>query len=62
MGAHPTYSTLKRLMAGIDSDQQEPALVRAAASNRKNSQDATAEPPGVFVRGADYYAQGPVTH
>ena len=58
IGAHPTYSTVKRLMAGIDSDQQKPAPVRAAASNRKNTQDPQAQPPGVFVRGADYYAQG----
>ncbi|MEI6620778.1 MAG: IS21 family transposase [Actinomycetes bacterium] len=58
IGAHPTYSTVKRLMAGIGSDQQKPAPVRAAASNRKNTQDPQAQPPGVFVRGADYYAQG----
>ena len=34
VGAHPTYSTLKRLMAGIDSDTKT-GPVRAAASNRK---------------------------
>ncbi len=59
VGAHPTYSTLKRLMAGIDSDAQKPTPVRAAASTRKNSPDPTAaEPPGALVRGAGYYAQG----
>ncbi len=59
VGAHPTYSTLKRLMAGIESDAQKPVPVRAAASNRKNTPDPTAaEPPGALVRGADYYAQG----
>lgn len=63
VGAHPTYSTLKRLMAGMDSDAKKPAPVRAAASNRKHEPDPGAEPPeGVFVRGADYYAQGPVTN
>ncbi|MCB9427703.1 MAG: IS21 family transposase [Actinobacteria bacterium] len=62
VGAHPTYSTLKRLMAGIDSDTKKPAPVRAAASNRKHEPDPGDQPPtGVFVRGAGYYAQGPVT-
>ena len=60
VGAHPTYSTLKRLMAGIESDAQKPASLRAAASNRKNTPDPARQPPGVFVRGADYYAQGSV--
>jgi hypothetical protein len=59
--AHPTYSTVKRLMAGIDSDTKKPAVVRAAASNRKHQPDPGAEPPGALLRGADYYAQGPVT-
>ncbi|HQZ84180.1 MAG TPA: IS21 family transposase, partial [Actinomycetota bacterium] len=58
MGAHPTYSTLKRLTAGITSDQQKPPPIIPAASNRKNTADPTTEAPGVFVRGADYYAQG----
>ena len=61
LGAHPTYSTLKRLMAGIDGDAKKPGPVRAAASTRKNTPDPTAvEPPGALVRGADYYAQGQV--
>jgi len=59
VGAHPTYSTLKRLMAGIDSDDKKPAPVRAAATNRKGPPQVDAQTtPGVFVRGADYYAQG----
>ena len=58
IGAHPTYSTLKRLMAGIESDTQKPAPARAAASTRKNTPDPATEPPAVFVRGADYYAKG----
>lgn len=61
MHAHPTYSTLKRLLAGIDSDTQKPARTRAAASNRKNTPDPAGQPPpGALLRGADYYAQGPV--
>ena len=60
IGAHPTYSTLKRLLAGIESDAQKPAPVRAAASNRKHDPDPAVDTPAVFVRGAGYYAQGPV--
>ena len=54
----PTYSTLKRLMAAIDSDQNKPAHVRAAASNRKNTPTPEAGAAGALVRGADYYRQG----
>ena len=61
MRAQPTYSTLKRLLAGIDSDARKPAPARAAASNRKNTADQGDQPPpGALLRGADYYAQGPV--
>ena len=60
VGAQPTYSTLKRLMAGIDGDAKTPAPVRAAASNRKHEPDPAGQPPGALVRGAGYYAQGPV--
>ena len=59
--AHPTYSTLKRLMAGIEGDQDKPAPAAPAASNRKNTTEHGEQQPGVFVRGADYYAQGPET-
>lgn len=45
-------------MAGIDSDTQKPAPVKAAASNLLNSKAATAELPDVYVRGADYYREG----
>ena len=31
MGGHPSYSTLKRLMAAIDSDQKKPAALKWAA-------------------------------
>jgi hypothetical protein len=55
--AHPTYSTIKRLMAGIEGDQDKPAPVTPAASNRKNT-TSDPKPAGAFVRGADYYAQG----
>jgi transposase len=61
VGAYPTYSTLKRLMAGIDSDTQKPAPSRAAASNRKHEPDPAGQPPGALVRGASYYAQGSVS-
>lgn len=57
-----TYSTLKRLMAVIDSDENKPSPVRSAASTRKNTQatDAAdqAAAAGALVRGADYYRQG----
>ena len=48
-------------MAGIESDAQKPALVkRAAARNRKHDPDPAVDTPAVSVRGAGYYAQGPV--
>ncbi|WP_449373457.1 Mu transposase domain-containing protein [Arthrobacter psychrolactophilus] len=58
MRGYPSYSTLKRLMAGIESDRQKPAPVKPAASNLLNSNAATAELPDVYVRGADYYREG----
>ncbi|MFG3398785.1 IS21 family transposase [Streptomyces parvus] len=61
-GSAPSYTGLKRLMAGIDSDQKKPTTIRPAASSRKPRFEATedgetpAEPPsGAYVRGADYY-------
>ncbi len=58
IGAHPTYSMIKRLMAAIDSDAKKPAPARAAASTRKNAQPPGADVPGALVRDADYYRQG----
>ena len=56
MSGHATYSTLKRLMAAIDSDQHKPTEVRPAASNRKHV--PTPDTAGALVRGADYYRTG----
>jgi len=53
-----TYSTLKRLMAAIDSDHKKPAPTKAAASTQKNAPSDDPDAPGVHVRGADYYRQG----
>jgi transposase len=58
MRGYATYSTLKRLMAAIESDQDKPAQVRAAASTRKNTPAPNAGATGALVRGADYYRQG----
>ena len=58
MRGYPTYSTLKRLMAPIACDQNKPARVRAAASNRKTAPPPEAGAAGALVRGADYYRQG----
>lgn len=58
MRGYATYSTLKRLMAAIDSDEKRQAPVRAAASNRKNALTADAAAAGALVRGADYYRSG----
>lgn len=58
MRGYATYSTIKRLMAAIESDEDKQAPVRAAASNRKNTQQPDAEATGALVRGADYYRQG----
>jgi transposase len=58
MRGYATYSTLKRLMAAIDSDEKRQAPVRAAASNRKNTPTPGAGFAGALVRGADYYRPG----
>ncbi|TFD70137.1 hypothetical protein [Cryobacterium sp. Hb1] len=57
--AHPTYSTLKRLMAAIDSDAKKPRPMLPAASTRKRVstvvfRDTT---PDVYVRDASHYAR-----
>ncbi|MBP1324830.1 hypothetical protein JOF28_000062 [Leucobacter exalbidus] len=65
-GGHPTYTTIKRIMAAIDSDAKKPARVRPAASTRKRpafeaaaGEAATPDesPSGAYIRGADYYRQ-----
>lgn len=62
-GATPSYTSLKRVMAAIDTDAKKPGVPRPAASNRKprfepvegaESQPAEA-PSGAYIRGADYY-------
>ncbi|HEX6681661.1 MAG TPA: IS21 family transposase [Candidatus Limnocylindrales bacterium] len=58
MRGYATYSTIKRLMAAIESDQDKQVPVRPAASNRKNTGEPGAEAAGALVRGADYYRQG----
>lgn len=57
MRLYATYSTIKRLMAAVESEQDKPAPVRAAASNRK-TQPPGADAASALVRGADYYRQG----
>lgn len=54
---HPTYTMLKRLMTGIDSDAKKPRLVTPAASTRKPGGGA-AVGPDVFVRDVSHYATG----
>ena len=58
MRGSATYSTIKRLIAAINSDQQRPTPQRAAASNAKNEQAHDAQAAGALVRGADYYREG----
>jgi hypothetical protein len=57
--AHPTYTTLKRLMAAIDSDAKKSRPVVPAASTRKRVstvvfRDTVAD---VYVRDASHYAR-----
>ena len=57
--AHPTYTTLKRLMAAIDSDAKKPRPVVPATSTRKRVstvvfRDTVAD---VYVRDASHYAR-----
>jgi len=60
----PSYTTIKRVMAAIDSDTKKPAKSRPAASTRKSNvrfeethdaDSASGVPAGALVRGADYY-------
>jgi hypothetical protein len=57
--AHPTYSTLKRLMAVIDSDAKKHRSVSPAASTRKRCSTVAFRDTlsDVYVRDASYYAR-----
>lgn len=57
VGGYASYSSLKRLMAAIDSEAKTSKPRRAAASTVKPSDAAVADHSGVYVRGADYYQQ-----
>ena len=54
---HPTYTTLKRIMAGIDSDAKKPRPVVPAASTHKRH-DTSGVGPDVFVRDVSHYEVG----
>lgn len=54
--AHPTYTTVKRVLAAIDSDTKKPTVVTPAASTRKPTR--AGEPSvDVFVRDAGHYGR-----
>jgi transposase len=56
-GGQATYTTLKRIMASIDSDSRKPQPRVPAASTRKRSGTVGFESsPDVFVRDASHYA------
>jgi hypothetical protein len=56
----PSYTTLKRLMAAIDSDAKVAQPVRPAASTRRHRDPSPAQGlgPEVYVRDASHYATG----
>ena len=55
---YPTYTMLKRLMAGITTDRQKPREVTPAASTRKRVSTVTFTPTSdVYVRDASHYAR-----
>ena len=59
--SYATYTTLKRMMAAIDSDSKRPRPLTPAASTRKPARSVTfqdAIPDDVFVRDASHYARG----
>lgn len=60
LGGQATYTTLKRLMAAINSDAKKPRPLTPAGSTRKRSSQgggAASEPgPDVYVRDASHYA------
>lgn len=51
---YPTYTTLKRIMATITSDNRRAHRLVPAASNKKNA-PGSVDLPGVLIRGAGYY-------
>jgi len=57
---HPTYTTLKHLMATIDSDAKKPKPLIPAASTRKHGSTVVfrATGPDVYVRDASHYEIG----
>ena len=54
---HASYSTLKRIMAAIDSDAKQARPNIAAASSLRRG-DPRAVGPDVFVRDASHYSAG----
>ncbi|WP_442784828.1 Mu transposase domain-containing protein, partial [Arthrobacter sp. CG_A4] len=56
---YPTYTTLKRLMASVNSDSQRTQPPLPAAPNTKKAPSAPdpGERSDVFVRGANYYQE-----
>lgn len=56
-GGYATYTTLKRIMAAIDSDQKKPRAPIPAASTRKRAASAP-NGPDVYVRDASHYETG----
>lgn len=58
ISASATYSTIKRLMASLNSDERKPAPLRAAANTTKPAAAPDADSAvttGALIRGADYY-------
>lgn len=57
--AHPTYTTLKRLMAAIDSDAKKPRPVVPAASTRKRVSTIIFRDTArdVYVRDVSHYVR-----
>lgn len=54
---HPTYTTLKRVMGGLDSDQKKQQPVVPAASTRKRGGTTASTTTDVYVRDASHYAR-----
>ncbi len=58
MRGHPSYSSLKRLLASINSDTAKTNPSAPAATTRKPDHPGASAPPDVSVRTADYYRDG----
>jgi hypothetical protein len=54
---HPTYTTLKRVVAAIDGDGKRPRPAAPAASTRKPAVGAAAASQDVHVRDASHYTR-----